>query len=426
MFSLTDIFLNLLLFAGRPKEMEPLTVEQEVLLESDEQNESTDSIESESSSTVPEEGSTFARDSETGTSKKNISPLDKIDFDADSRAESSPSEDNGSAAIDAKDIEKASTQEDYDRTTNLDDPLGLTVSDLDPITKPAHTDRPSADDFSTEDQNSGPAPGLSGSSVRLTDRMEIRTPAGILSAADSEKLDGDRLEGAILPEELENEKDLLGSGASRGGILGDTSSLENSVEINANIDPYFASDGVVEVVGRESEEQESQLLPNEGSAGLSLDHSTSANASFLTNSQSRLDPYETLQVPYNSASSPVEEHKLDTDEHFEALASTPVADLDNQSRPSDHFETSKVRAVYESTLPQKSFSSAGIPAPSLVSAASQVSPGKVLVPATVDQVQGQALAALQVLKVLLCNILAPSRFFFSIFHILLYSLFTRI
>nr|XP_011470349.1 PREDICTED: uncharacterized protein LOC101314705 isoform X3 [Fragaria vesca subsp. vesca] len=50
--------------------------------------------------------------------------------------------------------------------------------------------------------------------------------------------------------------------------------------------------------------------------------------------------------------------------------------------------------------PRNSFSSAGIPAPTLVSAAVQVLPGKVLVPAVVDQVQGQALAALQVLKVI--------------------------
>lgn len=56
----------------------------------------------------------------------------------------------------------------------------------------------------------------------------------------------------------------------------------------------------------------------------------------------------------------------------------------------------------KSQLPNagNSFSSAGIPAPTVVSAALQVLPGKVLVPAVVDQVQGQALSALQVLKVL--------------------------
>ncbi|EEF49093.1 conserved hypothetical protein [Ricinus communis] len=47
-----------------------------------------------------------------------------------------------------------------------------------------------------------------------------------------------------------------------------------------------------------------------------------------------------------------------------------------------------------------SFSSAGVPAPSAVPESLQVSPGKILVPAVVDQTHGQALAALQVLKVI--------------------------
>ncbi|PON51725.1 GPI-anchored adhesin-like protein [Parasponia andersonii] len=58
------------------------------------------------------------------------------------------------------------------------------------------------------------------------------------------------------------------------------------------------------------------------------------------------------------------------------------------------------RSTPETPKPGTSFSSAGIPAPSVVFSALQVLPGKVLVPAVVDQVQGQALAALQVLKVI--------------------------
>jgi hypothetical protein len=53
-------------------------------------------------------------------------------------------------------------------------------------------------------------------------------------------------------------------------------------------------------------------------------------------------------------------------------------------------------------LPSESehfFPSAGIPAPSIRSAALHVAPGKVVVPAVVDHVQGQAFAALQALKV---------------------------
>ncbi|KAJ4845082.1 hypothetical protein Tsubulata_036106 [Turnera subulata] len=64
----------------------------------------------------------------------------------------------------------------------------------------------------------------------------------------------------------------------------------------------------------------------------------------------------------------------------------------------------EVSPTFESTIESSSFHSAGIPAPLVASAALQVRPGKILVPAAVDQVQGQALAALQVLKVIEANI----------------------
>lgn len=57
-------------------------------------------------------------------------------------------------------------------------------------------------------------------------------------------------------------------------------------------------------------------------------------------------------------------------------------------------------SVFESQSPREVFASRGIPAPSLLSAALQVPPGKVLVPAITDQTHSQALTALQVLKVI--------------------------
>ncbi|KAF0935823.1 hypothetical protein E2562_036307 [Oryza meyeriana var. granulata] len=56
--------------------------------------------------------------------------------------------------------------------------------------------------------------------------------------------------------------------------------------------------------------------------------------------------------------------------------------------------------LYESTTPDKSFSSSGIPAPTLLSAALWVRTGQIMVPAAVDPAQANALAALQVLKVI--------------------------
>ncbi|KAH6815504.1 hypothetical protein C2S51_020324 [Perilla frutescens var. frutescens] len=58
------------------------------------------------------------------------------------------------------------------------------------------------------------------------------------------------------------------------------------------------------------------------------------------------------------------------------------------------------QTFFDSKSPGIFFTSAGIPAPSLVSAALQSPPGKVLVPAVVDQLQSQAFSALQVLKVI--------------------------
>ncbi|XP_052477441.1 uncharacterized protein LOC105798534 isoform X3 [Gossypium raimondii] len=79
--------------------------------------------------------------------------------------------------------------------------------------------------------------------------------------------------------------------------------------------------------------------------------------------------------------------------------SAPAHPKDEQ-REVDYKEINDSKPVLESPIPRSSFSPAGIPAPSVVSAALQVHPGKVLIPAVVDQVQGQALAALQVLKVI--------------------------
>ncbi|RDY03651.1 hypothetical protein CR513_12743, partial [Mucuna pruriens] len=71
--------------------------------------------------------------------------------------------------------------------------------------------------------------------------------------------------------------------------------------------------------------------------------------------------------------------------------------IDEQVR-NDNNKVNKCRS--ESPNSGALFSAPGIPAPSVVSAAVQVLPGKVLVPAAVDHVQGQILAVLQTLKVI--------------------------
>jgi hypothetical protein len=79
----------------------------------------------------------------------------------------------------------------------------------------------------------------------------------------------------------------------------------------------------------------------------------------------------------------------------------------NETLPSDQDEgkneLDNQNGLFTSTTAGKSFSSAGIPAPSLLSAALQVPAGQIVVPAAVDHTQGNALSALQVLKVFLTS-----------------------
>jgi hypothetical protein len=63
-------------------------------------------------------------------------------------------------------------------------------------------------------------------------------------------------------------------------------------------------------------------------------------------------------------------------------------------------ESENQNKSFKSTPPDQSFSSAGIPAPSLVSTASQVPAGQIVVPASVDPTQENAVAALKILKVI--------------------------
>ncbi|KAH9622209.1 hypothetical protein KSS87_021680 [Heliosperma pusillum] len=81
----------------------------------------------------------------------------------------------------------------------------------------------------------------------------------------------------------------------------------------------------------------------------------------------------------------------------QTVAFVPQTSVNNQDGEGEVIGSG---TVFESESLQGTFTSHGIPAPSLLSAALQVPPGKVLVPAVTDQTQAQALAALQVLKVI--------------------------
>lgn len=81
--------------------------------------------------------------------------------------------------------------------------------------------------------------------------------------------------------------------------------------------------------------------------------------------------------------------------------SAPVHTFADEQVKNGHTEITvdQSQSISESPSSSNIFSSAGIPAPSVVSEALRVTPGKILVQPVVDQVQGQALAALQAMKV---------------------------
>ncbi|KAJ1399222.1 hypothetical protein SESBI_30499 [Sesbania bispinosa] len=112
-----------------------------------------------------------------------------------------------------------------------------------------------------------------------------------------------------------------------------------------------------------------------------------------------LDLNKIAQVSSEGNKSSFEEQSIPGNELFgkSLVSSSTNSSVDEQVR-NDNNEVNKART--ESPDSGSLFSAPGIPAPSVVSAAVQVPPGKVLVPAAVDQAQGQALAALQVLKVI--------------------------
>ncbi|MCD7465146.1 hypothetical protein HAX54_000690 [Datura stramonium] len=104
-----------------------------------------------------------------------------------------------------------------------------------------------------------------------------------------------------------------------------------------------------------------------------------------------------VEVPSGGLKSSFEVHKLNRDE-VPGTTSVPATSYDHLGN--DFKDMNSSRSSFYSTDPGDIFISAGIPAPSTISQALQALPGKVLVPASFDQVQGQALAALQALKVI--------------------------
>ncbi|KAH9647016.1 GPI-anchored adhesin-like protein [Citrus sinensis] len=184
----------------------------------------------------------------------------------------------------------------------------------------------------------------------------------------------------VEPSSFSNPTDLGNDGSKFSRIFSDSSSISSS---HAPIEPLAA---VISVSSDTTVEP--QILPKG-------DTETVASPSTIKNVEQSEKP---LLLGEDSSSS-MEVRDLNKNGSSGTSVSPSIFPFSNEKETCDLNESNS-SSFTESPPTGSSSSPAGIPAPSVVSAALQVLPGKVLVPAVVDQVQGQALSALQVLKVI--------------------------
>lgn len=358
--------MNIYIGPGTAQEMEPLATQQEMVLASDDQY---DRIE-----LVEKEGKDMKRDNDS---------LSKTGIENDP----SFSTENNEATN-----ENRQSGSDVGYTLNSDDALNNASAQEDLRNESA------IDDMSVAPHGSPGTPPLSGTKIGygslaasnfenldgslVTDKSEPVTELkeNLINA----KLTNSSISGAYSTDlSTDSQKDVLGlSGTDNSTFSFDSSSsstisipigsLPSNISVNSPLDAVIEPQVVLKLNG-----ETVNLL----STGKDLD---------LTKAQ----------VSEEGNKPPSQEHNLKADGSNGTTSLSPVANtFANEQDGNSSDSLNESTTFFESTSPLNSFSSAGIPAPSVVSAALQVLPGKVLVPAVVDQVQGQALAALQVLKV---------------------------
>ncbi|KAL5994368.1 hypothetical protein ACLOJK_024418 [Asimina triloba] len=367
--------------SGVKEQMRPLTKQQEVVLTSEDKNH-VDQIGDGHHKVFQGEGNLQndrSLESETGTNQDSDSSVEVVEATSKSKPDENintrasltqNSESNGSGV----DFVYTSSQDDSQFSpdvNNLSEPSGLDPSS--PSVEQSHMSDSSFHSPSTEDTPNTP-PDIPESIVELKDNLgSIEQFDLSVSATVSTKVDADHQGGVSLTTEVEHSNTV--------------SNQSDHSDVQLPLDPSIVD----------------SLMPSESDSGvppgtlfLSKDI---AETVILFSSKQDLSHGEVVHLPNESLSLPLEEHGLNA----KGLVGTSPSVLENISgnEPDGNGETviDRTRSVFESPSPENTFTYAGIPAPSLVSPALQVPPGKVLVPAFIDQVQGQALSALQVLKV---------------------------
>ncbi|KAK8497871.1 hypothetical protein V6N12_055720 [Hibiscus sabdariffa] len=320
---------------SRPKvQLEPLTVQQEVMLASDAES---DKVEK--------------NESEKGIHKDLLTPSEFNGTFTDNKLEN----DNESHLVDASNgngaANTAPTQEGLENVSALDGmPIGM---DKTPISPKVPESEVVGSTFV--------APSLTESDSNL----DISSPDATSNLSDRINLDNDINEGRLGSEE-------------RGNCNISVDSSSSSSSANEPVIVNFSVSSDLEPI------LETQSAPI-GNLKTIESPPTEEN----------LESRKMLQFSVGMKNSSLEMNNLNESESSEKTSVSAPAHPKN-----GYKEINDSKRVFESPNPRSSFSPAGIPAPSVVSAALQVHPGKVVIPAVVDQVQGQALAALQALKVI--------------------------
>ncbi|KAI4351720.1 hypothetical protein L6164_006047 [Bauhinia variegata] len=371
-FTFAAISVNKRISSRSKQQMEPLTAQQEVLLSSDDHNDKV-SEHVNSDNKIGQEDGTL--EGLIGVSEDSPPEFDKIrndhNIDEDSEIGSqliynSQHTSNGTDAA-----SNISTQEELKRESDFDNKLAVSYESSRPF-NPSESGN-AADSFNASgfrDFDSNPAVTKAESTTGLKENT---------STIEPEEVSNDDANPLHLNTEEHDEITRSNSGRSSSPPVTSSSTVAE-VPNNTVID-----NGTVNLKSSTISDPEYFPQNDLGNSPASAKENHDVSKMARVSAEENKSSLEEQQFSENDLSGKA------------SVLVSPNAYANEQDRNS-HDEIN--RSIPESSNSGVFFSAPGIPAPSIVSAAIEVLPGKVLVPAAIDQVQGQALAALQVLKVI--------------------------
>lgn len=340
--------------------MEPLTMEQEVLLSSDGKSDNLRGGENEDDSTKqdassPEDGTGTYKDSSLSSENVDVLNENRVADDSVIRDLSVDDVKYTSDGIDG--INNVSIQKDLQHESTSSDmsvEADIVANSFNIFESQNHNDSSIASGFKDLDSNSAV-----GAAELISELKEnpVNVESTNLSVSDD------------VPSNLSLVQDTVHQTSDHSSVANVpfepvARNVPSDSQSNTILEEHIASTSNIATLSSSSTNENFEL----------------SNISQVSAEESRL----TLEVPSVSEG---------------GSSGVSLSSAADSSQNEKYTKSHNDRSTSESPKAGTSFSSAGIPAPSEVFSALQVLPGKVLVPAVVDQVQGQALAALQVLKV---------------------------